>query len=189
MKETDTVKEKNISVRLSETYCGRLSSLCGENGLTVGKLIEAFIGDLIDGTYSNGSDECILAQQWFDRCGFSILAEDTLLKYFLRNYYDVDAFLDVMDEIKSIKADLKEYETNPEKFDKEEIEYAKNDLEAYREEYNRRYKKIIENFKKENPDADIEKEIQAMMRWQEESLDFRDEDAKKERDKKEEMPL
>lgn len=187
LKKADTVKEKNISIRLSEKDCDRLSSLCGENGITVGKLIEAFIGDLVGGTYSNGSDEHMLAQQWLDRCGFSILAEDTLLKYFLDNCYDIDDFLDDMDEIKSIEADLKEYEINPDKFDEEKIEHANNDLAAYREHYDKIYKKIIEDFKEEYPEADIEKEIQAMREWQEESMDFRYEDAKEERNKKEEM--
>ena len=189
MKEVNTVKEKNISIRLSETDCDKLSKLCGENGLTVSSLIEAFVGDLTDGTYSNGSDEQYVARQWFDRCGFAMMSEDTLLKYFLRNdhIYDTDYFLEIMDEIKSIGATLKEYETNPEMFDREKIELEKNDLEAYREDYDKIYKEFVEEFKKKHPAADIEKEIQAMREWQEESLDLRLEDAGEERNKRVEM--
>lgn len=189
MKEANTVKEKNISIRLSETDCDKLSKLCGENGLTVSSLIEAFVGDLTDGTYSNGSDEQYAARQWFDRCGFAMMSEDTLLKYFLRNdhIYDTDYFLEIMDEIKSIEATLKEYETNPEMFDREKIELEKNDLEACREDYDKIYKEFVEEFKKKHPAADIEKEIQAMREWQEESLDLRLEDAGEERNKREEM--
>lgn len=182
-KEANPIKEKNIIVKLSETDCDKLSKLCGKNDVTVGGLIEAFLGDLIGGTYSNGSDEMEMAQQWFDRC-FAMMPQDTLLQYFFNNDYDTDDFLEVINEMESIEADLKEYEINPEEFNKEEIMFAKNDLEAYREEYDTIYKEIIENFKKEYPDADIKKEIQAMREWQEESEDFRYEDAKYDRDKK-----
>ena len=37
---------------------------------TIGELIENFAGDLVGGTYSNGSDERDYADQWFERCWF-----------------------------------------------------------------------------------------------------------------------
>ena len=33
---------------------------------TIGELIENFAGDLVGGTYSNGSDERDYADQWFE---------------------------------------------------------------------------------------------------------------------------
>lgn len=181
------VKEKNIIIKLSETDCDKLSKLCGENGLTVSSLIEAFVGDLTGGTYSNGSDEQHAARQWVDRCGFAMMSEDTLLKYFLRSDYDTDKFLEFMDDMEIIEEYLKEYEKSPEKFDREEIELVKFDLESHREEYDEIYKEFIEEFKKEHPAADIEKEIQSMRKWQEESMDLRHEDAGEERNKRAEM--
>ena len=40
---------------------------CGEHGLTIGELIENFVGDLVGGTYSNGSDERDYADHIFLR--------------------------------------------------------------------------------------------------------------------------
>ena len=44
-------------MKLSDADCDRLARKCGEHGLTIGELIENFVGDLVGGTYSNGSDE------------------------------------------------------------------------------------------------------------------------------------
>lgn len=57
VEEIKTIRERNITVKLSDADCNRLARKCGEHGLTVGELIENFIGDLIGGTHSNGSDE------------------------------------------------------------------------------------------------------------------------------------
>ena len=44
-------------MKLSDADCDRLAGKCGEHGLTIGELIENFVGDLVGGTYSNGSDD------------------------------------------------------------------------------------------------------------------------------------
>ena len=64
-KEIETIKKRQIKLELSDADCDRLARKCGEYGLTIGELIENFVGDLVDGTYSNGSDERMYAQQWF----------------------------------------------------------------------------------------------------------------------------
>jgi len=66
-KEIETIRERKITVKLSDADCDRLARKCGEHGLTIGELIENFVGDLVGGTYSNGSDERDYADQWFER--------------------------------------------------------------------------------------------------------------------------
>lgn len=56
-KEIETIKERQIFIKLSDADCERISKLCGAHNLTVGELLENFIGDLVCGTYTNGSDE------------------------------------------------------------------------------------------------------------------------------------
>lgn len=55
-KEIETIRERKITVKLSDADCDRLARKCGEHGLTIGELIENFVGDLVGGTYSNGKD-------------------------------------------------------------------------------------------------------------------------------------
>lgn len=82
------VKERRITVKMSDSDCDRLARKCGESGITIGELIQSFIGDLIDGTYSNGSDERDYADKWFkwfERCWFGMFSEPTLLNHLLNN--------------------------------------------------------------------------------------------------------
>ena len=55
--EIETIKPRTITVNLSDADVRRLAEKSGEGGLTISELLENFIGDLVDGTYSNGSDE------------------------------------------------------------------------------------------------------------------------------------
>lgn len=80
-KEIETIRERKITVKLSDADCDRLARKCGEHGLTIGELIENFVGDLVGGTYSNGSDERDYADQWFERCWFGMFPEPTLLNH------------------------------------------------------------------------------------------------------------
>ena len=160
-KEIATIKGRTIELNLSDADCERISELCGKHGLTVGNLLENFIGDLVNGTYTNGSDERMYANQWFDRCWFGASPEYTLLKHLLEWGFDIEEFLGLVDEIKSGKEDLEDFEINPEKWDKEEIEYLKEDIEGWREEYNY----YIYEYIKKCPDANLEKEINGCYEW------------------------
>ena len=41
-KEIETIRERKITVKLSDADCDRLARKCGEHGLTIGELIENF---------------------------------------------------------------------------------------------------------------------------------------------------
>ncbi len=69
--EIKTIKQRTFKLKLSDADKKRISDKAKEANMTVPELLENFIGDLIDGTYSNGSDERMYANQWFDRCWFS----------------------------------------------------------------------------------------------------------------------
>lgn len=61
--EIETIRSRTIEVKLSDADVKRISEKAAAHGLTVGELIENFIGDLVCGTYSNGSDERMYAEQ------------------------------------------------------------------------------------------------------------------------------
>ena len=66
-KEIETIKKRKITVKVSDADYEKLVIICALHGLTVGELIENFIDDLVDGTYSNGADEKMYIKQWFNR--------------------------------------------------------------------------------------------------------------------------
>lgn len=111
--EIETIKERHIVLKLSDADCERMFELCGKNNLSVSELLENFIGDLIDGTYSNGSDERELAEQWFERCGFGWNPKPTLLQWFLENWTNIENFFELLDEIKTGHEEMKYFLKRP----------------------------------------------------------------------------
>lgn len=97
-REIATIRDRTITLRLSDADCERIARKAGEGGLTVGELLENFIGDLVGGTYTNGSDERMYAQDWFERCWFGGCPGNTLLRHLLERGEDVDDFLTAYDE-------------------------------------------------------------------------------------------
>lgn len=71
--------------------------------ITVSQLLESFIGDLVNGTYTNGSDERDYAQEWFERCGYGMNSEKTFLRYILEEGADVEFLLNGLEGIKKSK--------------------------------------------------------------------------------------
>lgn len=157
--EIETIKERNIVLKLSDADCERIFELCGKNNLSVLELLENFIGDLIDGTYSNGSNERELAQQWLERCGFDWNPKPTLLQWLLETGTNIERFLDLINEIKTGYQEL-EYWQKDSKNEKEIIF-----LQTYIEEREEIVADYKSRYKEENPNADWDKELVNVKEW------------------------
>lgn len=166
-KEIETIRERTITVRLSDADCERLTRKCGEHGLTVGKLVENFIGDLVDGTYTNGSDERMKIDQWFNRCHFGMFPESTLLRHLLCWGYDPEDYLDTLDGIETAKKDKAYLEAHPEEADEEELKWLDEDISDREDEL-----KCMKSEWKPDSDPDMEKEIEIIRMWVEDKENF-----------------
>ncbi len=167
--EIETIKERKITVNLSDADCERLAKLCGEHNITIAQLLENFIGDLVGGTYTNGSDEREIAQRYFRRCWFSPYPEKTLLNWLLSNGYDVyDDLLSIIEDIEFGYVELEDYRKDPSGFDEEEIGFLKNDIEDWEEQI----AEIKKDYFKKNEQADWEKEVESVKQWWKEKEDF-----------------
>lgn len=153
-REIETIKERTITLKLSDADCERIAKKVGLHGLTVGELFENFIGDLVGGTYSNGSDERGMAQQWFERCWFGMFPEETLLWYLLDWGHDIDDFLTTYDE-------LKYFESNPQEFADEVAELEDGERLWFQEEY----QDYVGEFLEKHKDIDLDKEIETCRKW------------------------
>lgn len=133
--EIATIRERTVKLSLSDADIVRVSEKAASVGLTVAELLQNFIGDLTDGTYSNGSDERMLASQWFDRCGFSFEPERTFL-VFLIEWGNLQPVIDTLDYIAECEGDLQDA-TDPEEREaiQEEIDYQREQIEDYYKEY------------------------------------------------------
>lgn len=98
--EIETIKERTIKVELSDADCERLAMLAAKVDLSVDELMTGLIGDLINGTYTHGSDEVDLAQKWFDR---SYMYEQQSTNTFLKYLVDEFALDEVIQDYENIR--------------------------------------------------------------------------------------
>ena len=161
-KEIATIKERTVTVKLSDADCDRISNLCGEHNITVGYLIESFIGDLVNGTYTNGSDERDYARSYFERCWFGMYPEKSLLNFLLSNGYDV--YDDLIEYVDLIKSGSVESSKGLTVYDEEEIEGIREEIADFEDEINR----IKGHYLEEKPDADWDEEYKKVVEWYEE---------------------
>ena len=168
-KEIETIRERKITVKLSDADCDRLARKCGEHGLTIGELIENFVGDLVGGTYSNGSNERDYADQWFERCWFGMFPKPTLLNHLLCWGYDLEDYLNAMDNIETAKEEKKYLEEHPEEADEEEASYLDDDIADWEEELN----DMREDWKPEK-EPNMDEEIELIKKWVKERRNLKD---------------
>lgn len=162
--EIATIKERNFTLKLSDTDVERVFQKAGGAGLTVSELLQNFIGDLVGGTYSNGSDERDFAQQWFERCWFGAFPERTFTQYLIQTD-QLDFVLSLWDDIQVAKEELTYAFEHPEEYDAEEISALQEDITDWKKELN----EIFEAFKKEakpNTTDSLEQEIGHAEQWQ-----------------------
>ena len=161
--EIETIKPRIITVNLSDADVKRLAEKSGEGGLTISELLENFIGDLVDGTYSNGSDERMYAEQWYQRCWFAMFSDDTFLKFLLL-WGDLDDFIDLMNDMESSKKEMAEVTANAEDCsaeEQDELQEYINDLQKGIDYY---WGKFLEQ-KRQKESYVFEKEIENIMAW------------------------
>jgi hypothetical protein len=186
-KEIATIKPRTFEIRLSDADYQRIAEKAAIAEMSVEELLESFIGDLVNGTYTNGSDERMHANDWYERCGYGCFEKSTFLHYLI-NEYSVNEFVDAWDSAEDYKEDAdnteKEIE-NPMADWKNFIDSNGNQVyaskESYLSELQEELKEMQDYYKSEmetveeywnnfltwtdskNPDKD--KEIKAVLYW------------------------
>lgn len=118
-REIETIRERTIKIALSDADCERIAERAGSANMTVGELLGQFIGDLVCGTYSNGSDERDMARSWYDRCWFGAFPDRTFLAYLVGEYVLQD-YEDTKAQIKYMQDDIEGFESQLEEVRAEE---------------------------------------------------------------------
>lgn len=169
-REIATIKERTLKLKLSDADCERIAKQAGRHGLTVAKLLENFIGDLVGGTYSNGSDERDFADRWFERCWFGMFPENTLLRHLLECGYEPEEYLELMENIADAEADRKRAEEHPEDYDEEELSFLDDDIEIWEE----KLKDMREDWKPKK-EPNMTEEIETLKKWVQEVKELKGE--------------
>lgn len=162
--EIATVSPRTIKINLSDEDVKRLYEKAAGASITPEQLIENFIADLVCGTHTNGSDERMRAEEWFERCWFSLDNYGSFLAYLVKNceynYFAEQQKIisECRDELAEL--DISEFDTE-EEYD-EEKEYITRRLEQANEEI----KEMFDEYCKhgENPET-IEQETERILKY------------------------
>lgn len=143
--------KRNIILKLPDDDIASLCKKAARVNLTVSQLLENFICDLVDGSITNGSDERMYAEQWFERCWFSIEPAEEFLGYL--------ADRGLVEDVRENWEKLQEYEQEEEldEYDEEEKRLLKAELETLFLEYKRCEKNTL--------DATLEDGMKKVITW------------------------
>ena len=162
-KEIATIKERNFKLQLSDADVDRLALKAAEASMTMEELLTSFIGDLVGGTYTNGSDECMYAESWYERCGFSYFPTTDIAR--LANACALETMVDsckeYQDAVETL-ADTKEFCGNPESddYDEEEVQRAEEYFAECKEE-------VEDTMKFAKCEGTLEEVVAAVLAWNE----------------------
>lgn len=155
--EIAAVSPRTIKINLSDEDVKRLYEKAAGASITPEELIENFIADLVCGTHTNGSDERQRAEEWFERCWFSLDYYGSFLAYLVKNceYIYFTEQQKIISECKDELSELDVSEFDTEEEYNEEKEYITRRLEQANEEI----KEMFDEYCKhgENPET-IEQE-------------------------------
>lgn len=164
-KEIETIKLRTYTFNLSDADVKRIAKKAGAYGISVSELLENFIADLVDGTFTNGSDERMYAGQWAERC-FAFQQEKNLIQYLYGDFeYDFSTLENILSRIESTKAAIEKVENNIKNPDDswKDLVYHKynDDMTSYKcvpcynsfEEYVANRKQELSDYKEEFEEA------------------------------------
>ena len=120
-----------IELNLSENEVTRLKIKAAQGGMSVPELLTSFANDLICGSQTNGSDERMYANDWYDRCGFTF-GENSFLSKMAEDHV-IEQYLETWDCLKSAR------EAYAEEEDEEIRQEISEDIEVYEAELKSAY--------------------------------------------------
>lgn len=165
-KRNEQRRDINFTLSLLGSDAERLWYLAGTVGLTPEKLLASFIGDLIDGADTNGSDERMYAEMWFDRCGFSHFVNKTFLIYLLTTQ-ELEGFISNETWIAEIREDLTAamggYEEGV--YDSDEVASLGKELAFHQEHTASLYVDYLEWCGENPPVVSMDEEIATVHGW------------------------
>lgn len=111
--EIATIRPRTFTLELSDADVKRLFEKTAADGITPAHLLEGFIGDLLDGTYTHGSDERGLASEYYERCCYDFHRTGGFLEWALRDFR-LNEITDALDFLDLTTGELEYYEQHPE---------------------------------------------------------------------------
>lgn len=169
--KSEMIRTRQLEIDLSDSDLNSLIKKAENAGITVNELLGCFIGDLVAGARSRGSDERNLANMWFERCGFEYVAANSFLRFALWNEI-LEDIIELYEDIQSAKKEILECTTYPENHSAEDLQLLQENLTYCQQEmmrYWNEYMGTIWEHEPTDPGKTLEEEIVKLVCWKENS--------------------
>lgn len=153
----DKRKKWTIEISMDEEDFQAVLLKAGCVGLTAGELASAFFNDLVHGQYTNGSDERMLAEEYYDRCFY---AGGPCLSFsqYLLSQGEMEQFFDTIRDHRSGQADVEDIKADiaeeTDETEKAEMQKSLDDAVSYVKELEDDLQALFERFRQVNPHFD-----------------------------------
>lgn len=136
----EPLKQRTFTVELTDSTITDFFNKCYQDGTTPAEVLEGFINDLVCGSHTRGSDERMIAGQYYDRCCYGMFAADTFCRFCLIDYR-MDELREALEQKQDAAADLAYYEDHKEEDpDGTEAAFLRDNLREAEDEINEIYR-------------------------------------------------
>ena len=145
--EVKTISPRNFALKLSDADLKSFYEKAARVSLTPEELLENFIADLVCGLHTNGSDERDKAEEWFERCWFSLDYAASFLAYLIKNceYENYSEMQKTVSECTEELSELGISDFDSEEEYDEEKEYFTRRLEQANEEIKEMFDEYVKH--------------------------------------------
>lgn len=159
-----------FEISLTQLEAKKLCLLAESYGTDPSSLLSSFIADLTCSDRRNGSDECMVANEWLDRAMYWPEMPYTFI-HFLTSTYQIEEVLMTRDLIRDARETLKKYENASNKYpgDLEVVKLAIQDWENELQEIWREYCEMLRN---ESDVKSMDESLDELESWWNRTRDF-----------------
>ena len=127
------MEKRTVTLELTNEDAKAFYEKCYMDDTSPAEVLEGFINDLINGTYTRGSDERTLARDYYTRCGYGIFTAHKPFTRFLLEIHGIDS----LEEITDALDDMADVDGYPEDERGAMLEECKGIIGEYYQEYTR----------------------------------------------------
>ena len=142
-------KKRLFALELTDKETKAFIEQCFRDGTTPAEVLEGFICDLTGAERTRGSDEEMLAGQYYERCGYGFFFSgeyQTFTQWLLNEYgdYSLKEIIDSLDDVKTFEEEIAYLKEHPDECEEGELEDLETELKASTEDIERYYQEYTE---------------------------------------------
>lgn len=146
-------KKRAFTLELTDKETAAFIEMCFRDGTTPAEVLEGFICDLTEAERTRGSDERMLATQYYERCGYGFFfsGEYRTFTQWLLYDYRMEDITEALEYRKDLEEEIAYLKEHPDEVDEGELEHLEAELKGSTEDIETIYQEYTAEVK--SPDS------------------------------------